>query len=506
MERKLTTILAADVVGYSTLMEKDEAGTFDRLRAHRKELFEPEILKHHGRIFKLMGDGLLAEFGSVVDSVECAVVLQRGLAERNSNVPDDKHIEVRIGINLGEVIVEGDDRLGEGVNIAARLQQLADPGGICVSGKVTKEVEKKLAFRFEPMGEQHMKNIAEPIACYCVRLQPTPLAAAESFSTIAVSSLTKAAIAVLPFTNIGSDAEQEYFADGLAEDLITDLSKVSGLMVIARNSSFSYKGKTLDARLVAKELGVRYVIEGSVRRAAARVRINAQLIDAIKNVHLWADRFDRDLTDIFMLQDEIVRRIVNALAHVLPVARPAPTQRATNLEAYDLFVRGRVLVSQSLQSNRVARPLLEKAIELDPGFADAHAWLAMSHLSDWEEWGEAPEPHRSLAVAEAELAVSLDPENASAHAILGFVLAYEGRLDAAAAEVERALRINPNHADAWLILGEVKAYEGRAAEGIEDVRKAFRLNPHPPRVLPLESRICSVRSRPLYRRSRNVAA
>ncbi len=479
MERKLAAILAADVVGYSALMDTDEAGTFDRLRARRKELFEPEIEKHHGRIFKLMGDGLLAEFGSVVDAVECAVSLQRGMTERNESVPESKRIDVRIGINLGEVIVEGDDRYGEGVNVAARLQQLADPGGICVSGKVSKEVEKKLAFGFESMGEQRMKNIAEPIACYRVSLQLPP--AQPDRSLPATPTLpSRAAIAVLPFTNMSSDPEQEYFVDGLAEDLITDLSKVPGLFVISRHSVFAYKGKPIDVRQIAKELGVRLVVEGSVRRAAARVRINVQLINAEDGTHLWADRFDRDLADIFLLQDEVVGRIVSALSGVLPSARPIPRQRATNLEAYDLFVRGRVLVTQSVESNRAARPLLEKSIELDPGFADAHAWLAMSHLCGWAYWGEATEPHRSLALEAAQRAVSLDPDNAAAHAILGDVLIFFGKSDEGAAELATALQIDPNHADAWAFLGENTAFAGKAVEGIEHAQKAFRLNPHPP--------------------------
>jgi len=481
MERKLAAILAADVVGYSRLMDADEAGTFDRLRAGRKELFEPEINKHHGRIFKQMGDGLLAEFSSVVDAVECAVVLQRGMVERNASVPESKRFEVRIGINLGEVIVEGEDRFGEGVNVAARLQQLADPSGICVSGKVAKEVEKKLAFGFEPMGEQRIKNIAEPIACYRVSVQPSPSQAQLGQPSPTAPRLpNRAAIAVLPFTNLSSDPEQEYFVDGLAEDLITDLSKVPGLFVISRHSSFAYKGKSVDVRSIAKDLGVRFLVEGSVRRAVARIRINVQLIDAEDGIHLWADRFDRDLTDIFSLLDEVVGKIVNALADLLPSARTISRHRATNLEAYDLFVRGRVLVTQSAESNRAARALLEKSIELDPNFADAHAWLAMSHTWGWSYWGEALEPHRSLALSAAQSAVSLDAENAGALAILGYVLMHEGEPDLGASELTRALQINPNHADGWSFLGVMKVGEGRADQGIDCLRKAFRLNPYPP--------------------------
>jgi TolB-like protein/Tfp pilus assembly protein PilF len=291
---------------------------------------------------------------------------------------------------------------------------------------------------------------------------------------------SRASIAVLPFTNMSSDPEQEYFADGLAEDLITDLSKVPGLLVIARNSSFTYKGRPVDVRSVARELGVRYVIEGSVRRAAARIRINAQLIGAADNSHLWADRFDRDLADIFALQDEVVRRIVDALADALPSVRSIASRRATSLEAYDLFVRGRALVTQSVEGNRTARPLLEAALKLDPDFAEAHAWLAMSHHFAWAYWGEATERHPALALAAARRAVSLDPADAVAHAILADVLIYAGHSEEGAAELATALRISPNHADAWTFLGQLRAFEGRAAEGIDHLRKALRLNPYPP--------------------------
>jgi adenylate cyclase len=276
MERKLAAILAADVVGYSTLMERDEAGTFDRLKAGRKELIEPEIEKRHGRVFKLMGDGLLAEFGSVVDAVECAVSLQRGLAERNANVPENEHIQVRIGVNLGEVIVDGEDRYGEGVNVAARLEQIAEPGGVCVSGKVAREVEKKLAFGFESMGDQQVKNLAEPVPAYRVVMEGSALAVPLAKPLVLPN---KPSVAVLPFTNMSGDPEQEYFADGLVEDLTTGLSKIRGLFVIARNSSFAYKGQAADTRKVAAELGVRYVLEGSVRKAANRVRITGQLVE-----------------------------------------------------------------------------------------------------------------------------------------------------------------------------------------------------------------------------------
>jgi TolB-like protein/class 3 adenylate cyclase len=344
MERRLSAILAADVVGYSALMEQDEAGTFERLRAHRKELFEPEIEKHHGRIFKLTGDGLFAEFTSVVDAVECAVSLQRGLLERNANVAEDQHMYVRIGINLGEVIVEGDDRLGEGVNIAARLEQLAEPGGICVSGKVTKEVEKKLAFAFEPMGEQKVKNIAEPVQVYKVKLEgpkvrprphrshKTPLGVLAA-STIAILLMLvagfgtwrwfspsvsplpeKASIAVLPFDNIGDDPKWERFADGITEDIITDLSHSKDLIVIARNSTEVYKGKPVDIRQIGRDLNVKYVLEGSIQPLGEQIRVTAQLIEAASGSHAWSERYDRPVDDLFAVQNDVTQRIAATIA------------------------------------------------------------------------------------------------------------------------------------------------------------------------------------------------
>jgi TolB-like protein/tetratricopeptide (TPR) repeat protein len=389
-------------------------------------------------------------------------------------------IQLRIGVNLGDVVVEDDgDLYGDGVNVAARLEQLAEPGGILVSGTAYDHLQGKLPYKLSFLGERTLKNMVRSVRVYCVGWQPS--AAGGPDRPLAAPRLpNRASIAVLAFTNMSSDPEQEYFADGLAEDLITDLSKVPGLLVIARNSSFTYKGRPADIRTVAKELGVRYVIEGSVRRATGRVRINAQLIDATDNSHVWADRFDSDLPDVFSLQDAVVGKIVSALAHVLPSTASLAPRRTTSLEAYDLFVRGRVLVTQSLEGNRAARPLLERAIDLDAGFAEAHAWLAMSHHFAWAYWGEATERHPSLAFAAAQRAVSLDPEDAVAHAILADVLIFAGRAEEGAAELATALRINPNHADAWTFLGQLRAFEGNPAEGIDHVRNALRLNPYPP--------------------------
>ncbi len=474
MERRLAAILAADVAGYSRLMASDEAGTLARLNRFRTEVIEPRISEFGGHIVGSAGDSLLVEFTSAVNAVECAAQMQAGLAAQNSELPDDQRMAFRIGVNLGDVIAESGTIYGDGVNIASRLEKLAEPGGICIGRNVYDQVKSKLAYAYADLGSQRFHNIPDPVQAYRVQLGRT--AAIKP----ALPWPDKPSIAVLPFQNMSSDPEQEYFVDGLAEDLITDLSKVPGFLVIARNSSFAYKGKAVDIRLVARELGVRYVIEGSVRRSATRVRINAQLIDALENTHLWADRFDRDLADVFLLQDEVVGKIVNALADTIPTAHFPGRQRAANLQAYDLFVRGRELVTQSPESNRAARPLLEKSIELDPKFAEAHAWLAMSYAFGWLHWGEDREANRPLALAAAERAVALDPENADAHALLGYVLLFDGKMDEGAAEFATALRINPSHAYALLFQGEMYAHRGMADRGVETILKAFRLNPYPP--------------------------
>ncbi|MER9655161.1 adenylate/guanylate cyclase domain-containing protein [Mesorhizobium sp. M0152] len=476
MERKLAAILAIDVVGYSALMESDEAGTFDRLKRGRKELFEPEIATRHGRIFKLMGDGLLAEFGSVVDAVECAVTLQRGMAERNASVAEEQRFEVRIGINLGEVIVEGDDRYGEGVNVASRLQQLAEPSGICVSEKVSKEVRQKLAFAFEPMGEQRVKNIAEPIYCYRVNLQLPRAAPVGRLASLELPD--KPSIAVLPFTNMSNDPEQETFVDGLTEDLITDLSRCAGLFVIARNSTFAYKGRSVDVRLAARDLGVRYVVEGSARRAAGRVRVNAQLIDAIGGDHIWAERYDSSLEDIFAVQDEVTAKIVEALVGRL-AGRPA-RKRPTSLEAYDLCVQARGVSFQTGLGAREACMLLEKAIGLDPDYAEAHSWLALNLWLGWLFWDEPKEANQPRSLAEAQQAVALDPNDAGNRWVLGIILGHERRFAQSDAEFEATFKLDPNHADAWAMRSDLITLRGDAVKGVEFVKRALRLNPRPP--------------------------
>jgi adenylate cyclase len=469
MERRLSAILAADVVGYSALMEQDEAGTFDRLRAHRKELFEPEVQKHHGRIFKLTGDGLFAEFASVVDAVECAVSLQRGLAERNANVAEEQRIDVRIGINLGEVIVEGDDRFGEGVNIAARLQQLADPGGVLVSGKVAKEVEKRLAFGFESLGEQRMKNISEPIVCYRVlthRETPSQFAAR---STKQPSPSNKTTIAVLPFLNMSGDPEQEYFSDGITEDLITDLSKISSIAVIARNTVFVYKNRPSNLQQTARELGVRYLLEGSVRKAGTRIRVTSQLIDGRDGTHLWAERYDRELTDIFVIQDEITHAIIDQLkVKLLPAEQKAVAAVPTvNVEAYTYFLKGRQFLHMwSKRYAVLARQMFAKAAELDPTYARAYAGIAdcdaMLYL-----WHQGAVTLEGILEASAK-ALSLDNTLAEAHASRGVALQCVGRKEEAIIEFERALALDPQ-------LYEANYFYGRFFFAHRDFEKAVKL-------------------------------
>ena len=420
MERKLAAILAADVVGYSRLMEQDEEETFERLKAHRIELVEPAIKEHHGCVFKLMGDGLLAEFASVVDAVECAVDIQRGMAERNAGVPEDQRIDVRIGINLGEVIVEGADRHGEGVNIAARLQQLADPGGICVSGKVAKEVEKKLAFGFEPMGEQKVKNISEPIPAYRVRLDggrapvgrkslkaavpgwARPVAAAmaiviggaaAAWYGFPRSPMTQAlathapSIAVLPFDDLSADKSLGYLGDGVSEDIISMLSRFPDLSVVARNSSFVYKGKPVDVRQIGRDLNVGYALEGSVRKEADQIRIVAQLIDTQTGKHVWAERYDKTGTDPWALQDEVTGKIVGAIAADAGEIKRAQYHNAwgkdtAELGEYDYYLRGHDVFLNALNAHskaeidragRIWEEGLAKYPEFEP--AQGQAWM-----------------------------------------------------------------------------------------------------------------------------------
>jgi TolB-like protein len=375
VERRLTAIRAADVAGYSRLMGADEEGTLAQLKAHRSALVDPKIKEHRGRIVKTTGDGMLVEFASVVDAVRCAVEVQRGMAERNANVPQERRIEFRVGINVGDIIIDGDDIYGDGVNVAARLEVLAEPGGICVSSRVQEDAEGKLNITFENTGEQQLKNIARPVRVYRVRLSG-PAEGQRS----ALPLPDKPSIAVLPFQNMSGDPEQEYFADGIVEEIITALSRFRQLFVIARNSSFTYKGRAVDVKQVGRELGVRYVLEGSVRKAGNRVRITGQLIDAMTGGHLWGDRFEGALEDIFDLQDRVTTSVVSAIA---PKLEQAEIERANrklteNLDAYDHYLRGLASLYQLTNRNSLdeALRLFQRAIELDPTFAPVHASAA----------------------------------------------------------------------------------------------------------------------------------
>jgi adenylate cyclase len=485
VERRLAAILAADVVGYSRLMSTDEHGTLERLKRCRREVIEPRLALHHGRLIKLMGDGALVEFASVVDAVQCAAEIQQAMAERNRAAPDVESIAFRIGINSGDIIVEGDDIYGDGVNVAARLEGLAEPGGVCISAKVHDEVMDRLDLRFQDLGEHAVKNIARPVKIYKVVLAPA-VAPDKPPAAAPVQSLPdKPSVVVLAFQNMSGDPEQEYFADGIAEDVITDLSKVSGLFVIARNSAFTYKGKAVNLQQVSRELGVRYVLEGSVRRAGNRVRVTAQLIDGTSGGHVWAERYDRELTDIFEVQDEVTGEIVAALkVHLTPAERRMVASRGTSsIDAYDRFLHGRQLFwLVSRETNEQAQALFEEAIQLDPAFALAHAYLGFTHAVQCvNRWSADPEASIERAQQLVERALALDPMEAEAHYVQGVVhLWHHRQVDQAIADAERALALDPGFARGYGSLGEALHYAGRSEEALEHFATMARLDPHYP--------------------------
>jgi TolB-like protein/class 3 adenylate cyclase/rhodanese-related sulfurtransferase len=530
VERRLTTILAADVVGYSRLMAADEAGTLASLKAIRRELIEPKTVEYHGRVVKLMGDGTLMEFGSVVDAVNFAVDVQQALEERNAKVPEDRRITFRIGINIGDIIVEGDDIYGDGVNIAARLEGLAEPGGICVARNVFNQVRAKVEVEvgFEDLGAQNVKNIPEPVQVFKVLLDSpvgdqvavaapaakrslrwplvagglallviaagialwqrpwTPDMEPASVEHMAFPLPDRPSIAVLPFTNMSDDPDQEYFADGMAEDLITDLSKISGLFVIARNSSFSYKGQQVKVRQVAEELGVRYVLEGSVRRAGNEVRINAQLIDATTGGHLWAERYDGTLQDVFAFQDQVTEKIVAALAVNLTGAEQAQQARrdTDNAEAHDAYLQGwaryRLLTPNNLAE---AVPFFDEAIRLDPNYAQAHAALASlywdAYVNDWAFDLDMPSS-RAESRANEHLEEALKAPTPLGHAVQSRMFASFGFPDEALIEAEKAVALNSSDATALAGLASALVQADRPKEGLGTIEQAMRLDPHHP--------------------------
>ena len=437
MQRKLTVILSADVVGYSALMERDEAGTLGRLKANRTSIFDPRVAAHGGRVVKLLGDGALVEFGSVVSAVDCAREIQQATEAQAS---DDACIRYRIGINLGEVIVEGDDIYGDGVNVAARLQALAEPGGVAVSRTVRDQVAGKVPAELEDLGEHSVKNIERPVHVFALRAPASP-----GVLPAAAASRQRLSVCVLPFANMSGDPEQEYFSDGITEDIITDLSRVSALSVISRNTAFTFKGKRVEVPQVARQLKVTHVLEGSVRKAGNRVRITAQLVDAATDSHLWAERYDRDLDDIFALQDEIAEAIVKALrVQLLPAEKRAIEQRSTNNpEAYKLYLMARQYNSTGNTRHRaITVRLCERAVEIDPGYARAWALLAICK-SNRALLTSDPANDGDRGWAAAERALSLAPDLAEAHAAKGRILADDGRYDAAVAEHTIAMGLDP---------------------------------------------------------------
>jgi adenylate cyclase len=485
-ERRLAAVLAADVAGYSRLMGADEEGTLRILKAHRQTVFGPQVAGHRGRIVKTTGDGLLVEFGSVVDAVECACAIQAALARHNADVPVERRLEFRIGINLGDVIIDGDDIYGDGVNIAARLEGLAEPGGICVSAAVRDQLRDKRALYFEDLGEHAVKNIARPLRVYRLAAIEGDGTTPDAVSPAPVPALPeRPSIAVLPFTNMSGDSEQDYFADGMVEDITTALSRFKELFVIARNSSFVYKGRPVDVQKVARELGVRYVLEGSVRKAGARMRITGQLIDVATRAHLWADRFDGEIEDVFALQDRVTERVVGAL---LPTLRQAEIERArrkppASLGAYDHVLRALPhIVANTVAQAEAAAKVLNEALRLDPQYAHAHALLAHAHGQVFRSaMGPAREEARIQALAHAQEAIRLGSSDSAVLAPAGFMLMIADKdVTGARAALDTAVALNPNSATAFTYRALVLAIAGEPEAAIDDAYCALRLSPLDP--------------------------
>lgn len=527
-ERRLAAIVAVDVVGYSRMMGLDETGTLTRLNTLRLALIEPMITRYHGRIVKLMGDGVLAEFQSVVDAVACAVEVQRAIPTRNTSLSKDQHIELRIGINLGDIIVEDDDIYGDGVNIAARLEPLAEPGGICLSQAVRDALGNKLPLDYEFMGPQSLKNITEAVRAFRVIVHPDALMPEGSSAgqetvvdrkarhqqswqrittvlmvlllviggavfwlvdsrsvdpDVAAHPLSdKPSIAVLPFENLNADPEQNYFADGIADDLITDLSKISGLFVTARNSSFDFRGKQIDYIATASNLGVRYLLEGSVRRQSQRIRINARLIDSVTGQHIWSERYDRQQDDIFAIQDEVTKNIVEQLrvnltsTEIAAVAIPA----GHNIDAYDVFLRGLELVSRfNPDDNALGREMFEKAIALDPGYARAHAAIALTHFYDVTFlWSNDRDASITSGIESAKIGMEFDELSSHAHIALASLYSAQRQYEESIILAEKAISLAPNYADAYAQAAGILSNAGQHDKTLEYISIAKKLNPH----------------------------
>jgi adenylate cyclase len=484
VKRRLAAILAADVVGYSRLMEADETGTLARLKSHRVELIDPALAKNKGRLIKTAGDGMLIEFQSVADAVACAVEIQRRMASRNVDVGSGREMQFRIGINLGDVISEDDDIFGDGVNVAARLQEIAEPGGICVSGAIRDQARDRLGVTFEDLGDQTVKNISRPIRVFRVVLDGPKTPAASARPTRLAAAMDKPSIAVLPFVNMSGDPEQEFFADGLTEDIITELSRFRDLFVISRNSAFVHKGKPVRVKDVAAAFGVQYVVEGSVRKLGSRVRITVQLIDAETDRHVWAERYDRELEDLFAIQDEVTAAIVATLPGRVEAATHDRAKRkpTDNMAAYECVLAGKILHHRSTpKDNASALEMLERAIALDAKYAHAHAWKACVLGQAWVYgWCEDRDATFGRVGEELQTALALDDNDSDMHRILAAWNLAQDYHDKAMYHQERALSLNPNNDLIVVQHGEILTWLGRPDEGIEWIRKAMRLNPYHP--------------------------
>ena len=483
--RRLAAVLAADVAGYSRLIGADEAGTLAAFKTIKADLFDPTLAAHHGRLVKTTGDGFLAEFSSVVDALHCATEVQAQMAERNATVSTDKRIDFRIGINVGDIVVEDGDIFGDGVNVAVRLEGVAEPGGICVSARVQEDAAGKLNLCFDDIGEQQLKNIARPVRVYRVR----DVATAKTQSAPELPALPlpdKPSIAVLPFINMSGDPDQEFFADGIAEDIITALSRYSSLFVIARNSCFTYKERAIDVKQVGRELGVRYVLEGSLRKAGNRVRVTGQLVEAETGKHVWAERYDRDLADIFALQDEITGAVTIAIAPAIAHAERKRAMRTApgSLDAWTAYQRGLWHVFKiSREDDALAQKYFQQAIDIDPAFAGGYKGLAVAYLqaATLFHTRSPAEAYRS-AEALARQAIALDSTDAEAHSTLATAMLRHGDYDGALAQAEIALAMSPNLALAQGTLGEALIFSGQPKKGLVAVRTSIRLDPHDPKL------------------------
>jgi adenylate cyclase len=484
MERKLAAVLASDMVGYSRLMETDEQGTLARLRTHRIELIDPAIEKNQGHIIKTTGDGMLVEFQSVADAVRCAAEIQERMRRRNADVPEDRRIQFRIGINLGDIIFDQGDIFGDGVNIAARLEQLAEIGGFCVTQAVYEQVCDRLDIAFEDLGEKALKNITRPMRVWRAIVEAPGKAEGDKGDVVSARAVAKPSIAVLPFANMSGDPAQEFFVDGLTEDIITELSRRHELFVISRTSTFMYKGQSANLREVAHKLGAQFLVEGSVRKSGDRLRVTVQLIDTATDAHIWAERYDRQLDDVFAIQDEVTAAIVATLPGRVEAAQQDRLIRKTpaNMVAYECVLAAKVRHHRgSREENAKAQELIERALDLDPDYAHAHAWRGCILGQAWVYgWCADKDAVFSEVVAELEKALTLDDNDADVHRILAAININRNDLTRARHHQERALTLNPNYDLVVVQYGELLTWLGRPEEGIDWIRKAMRLNPHHP--------------------------